>query len=155
LEFSLSYPLTAAEETKRIARITVVAVLVNLVLNVALIPIIGMIGAAIATLIAFWIRTGWLYYYVNDHLTIPIPIRGIGYSIFATIGMVTILYLLPIEHWLWELALYPPVGAIIFGTIFILIGGLKPYENAKIVEKLGEENEIVDCKIHYEREGED
>ncbi|WP_324666145.1 oligosaccharide flippase family protein [Haloarcula sediminis] len=133
LEFSLSYPLTAAEETKRIARITVAAVLVNLVLNVALIPTIGMIGAAVATLMAFCIRTGWLYYYVDEHLNIQIPIQGIGYSILATIGMVAILHLLTIEYWLWKLGLYPPIGAISFGAIFILVGGLKTSENAKIV----------------------
>lgn len=128
LEFPLSYPLTAVEQTRTIAIITIVAVVINLLLNIALIPVVGVIGAAIATAVAFATRTVLLFMAVTNHLPIPLPIVGPVKSSIATVVMTIFLIVLPIEGWKRTLIIYPTIGVVVFSVVFILIGGFLPKE---------------------------
>lgn len=134
LEFSLSYPLAAAERTKRIALITLVAVVVNIGLNVALIPTLGIVGAAVATTIAFGLRTGWLYYEVTRVIDLSFPQSGLLKSGTATAAMAAILYFLPVRPGLVQLLTYPLLGVVVFGALFVTFGGVTDREATRIKE---------------------
>jgi len=128
LEYSLSYPLAAGEETKKIAVITVIAVVVNIGANVALIPTLGLSGAAIATFFAFALRTGCLYHYSNQFFDIALPVIGGLKSGISTIIMILSLIWIPIEHSAAQLVAFPIIGAVVFFITFILLGGVHSSE---------------------------
>jgi len=136
LEFILSYPLQAAERTRIIAGITTAAVTLNIILNVAFIPVIGILGAAIATAIAFRIRTGALYWFASDHLDLRIPLNGAAHSLAATAVMGGCLLVLPIDSWLWKLGVFPLAGVIIFAMVFLFSGGIRRDEWDWYLKKL-------------------
>lgn len=128
LEFILSYPLQAAERTRLIAGITTAAVTINIIMNIAFIPVIGLLGAALATLVAFGVRTGALYWYVTDHLDLPVPSAGAARSLGATAVMAGVLFALPVESWRWQLGIYPLIGIVVFSIAFLLSGGVREDE---------------------------
>jgi O-antigen/teichoic acid export membrane protein len=136
LEFSLTYPLAAAEKTNLIGGITVVAVIANLGLNLVLIPTVGIIGAAFATVVAFAIRSGLLFYYADSLLDISFPTKGFRDCTVATLVMITGLFVLPVNSWFWKLVFYPMVGIVIFGLSFTLISGFTREEREFIREKV-------------------
>jgi O-antigen/teichoic acid export membrane protein len=128
LESVLSYPLAAVEETRRLAEVSITAVLLNIVLNILLIPSIGLIGAALATLVAFGLRTVILYKDASKHIRISSPTHGGARAGVATIFMWLMLSSLPIHTWYSQLVLYPLVGIVCFCISFIIIGGIKADE---------------------------
>jgi O-antigen/teichoic acid export membrane protein len=137
VEFLLSYPLQAAERTDIIALITIIAVIINIILNIAFIPVMGLPGAAIATLIAYGIRTAALYRFALDHLKLPIPSKGAAHSFLATVVMTAILFFLPVESWYWRLGLFPILGVFLFASIFLLSNGVRDEELDWCLSKLG------------------
>jgi len=138
LEFSLTYPLAAAEKTNLIGGITIVAVIANLVLNIVLIPTVGIIGAAFATVVAFAIRSGLLFYYADNLLDLSFPTKGFRDCTVATSVMITALFVLPVNFWFWKLIFYPVIGIVIFGLSFTLMSGFTKEEREFILEKVSD-----------------
>lgn len=134
LEFTLSYPLAAAERTRKIALITSVAVILNIILNIVLIPEIGIFGAAVATTLSFGLRTGWLYYNVSKLINFKLPTPGLIKSGISTSAMTAVLYIIPVTKGLVQLIVYPILGAFIFVIIFLLINGPTEQELNKASE---------------------
>ena len=66
--------ISIARQTRWIALYTCLAAAVNIALNFALIPLLGQVGAALATLIAYAALSG-LYYY-RAQILYPTPYRG-------------------------------------------------------------------------------
>jgi O-antigen/teichoic acid export membrane protein len=66
---------------------TVVSVMVNLLLNIVLIPIFGILGAAIATTASFSLNTFLHGFFLSKYVTIDIPYVEIGWLVLASIGM--------------------------------------------------------------------
>jgi O-antigen/teichoic acid export membrane protein len=134
LESTLSFPLAAAERTQRLALITGIAVILNIILNIVFIPTVGIFGAAVATTLAFGLRTGWLYHDVSELIDINLPISGLVNSGIATAVMAGILYTIPLTEGLIKLIVFPIVGAIVFTITFLVIGGPKKREIDRISE---------------------
>lgn len=66
---------TAAKKTKSIATTTIISAVVNTVLNVALIPIYGALGAAIATAFAYFVMWVVRYRFSKVFITLRVNIK--------------------------------------------------------------------------------
>ena len=69
------------------ARISVVMVLLNVLLNIALVSTIGIAGAAIATVVSFSVGTIGLWYLLHSHINLKIPVKGIAFMGGTSVGM--------------------------------------------------------------------
>lgn len=64
----------------------------NIGLNVVLIPLYGMVGAAIASVTSTLLATGGGYLITRRHVHVSIPARPIGHQIVAAIGMGVVVF---------------------------------------------------------------
>jgi len=72
---------------------TIVAIVINLLLNIILIYILGILGAAIATTSAVIVKTYIDVHYMRSFIEIKIPYRILGWSFFSSVIMGVALYL--------------------------------------------------------------
>ena len=124
LESTFSYPLAANEQTRYISLITFVVAVLNTVLNVLLIPTLGLIGGGIATTLAYTVRSVWLVYLTRKLFQVRIPWCTLSKSIGASVLMVVLLLFLPINQWYVRLVLYPLLGASSYMIMILLFKGV-------------------------------
>ena len=92
------------------------AALINIVLNFMLIPMVGIIGPAVSTLVTFGFATIVIVIYTTKFIIIPVDWRFISKSVVAAFAMGGILYfLLP----------YMPYNMI--ATIILIVTGVGAY----------------------------
>lgn len=128
-ENSFTYVLKAAEETWRIGLIIVVAMVLNLCLNVILIPTAGLKGAALATLTSHILIASYIIYHSLNHFELSIPFLDIGRSIFASGVMAFVLVTIPVPSGIkTKLVLYPVAGVLIYAVTIVLVGGVNRAE---------------------------
>lgn len=89
----LGRTLTALDHPGLAARAGVISTVLNLLLNVSLIPLFGIVGAAIATVVSFSVNTLLHANYLRRSLTIRIPHRSLGWSCVSAIVMAVVLLL--------------------------------------------------------------
>lgn len=141
---SLVYVLNADEETKKIGLIIIVATGVNLVLNVILIPTVGLLGAATATVVAQGLITGYVSYQAWIRIKFSMPVEAFGKSCIAAGVMAITLLALPTSlAGPVKLALFPPVGIATYSVVIVLIGGINRGELDLI---RGAVSEIIDSR---------
>lgn len=120
-----TYILKAAEETWKIGSIIVIAMVMNLCLNVVLIPTAGIVGAAIATLLSHILIASYILYHALEHLELSLPYLTIGKSFVASGLMAIGLLVLPFPYGMvGKLVVYPVVGVFVYAVTMVLIGGL-------------------------------
>jgi O-antigen/teichoic acid export membrane protein len=136
LEPPFSYLLAADKDTYKIAKATGIAVSINIILNLLLIPTFGIAGAAVATTAAFSFRTVLLFTYVRDLVLIPIPTKELIKSALSTSVMYYVLVLIPIKDNIFQVLIYPALGLPIFIIIFVFIGGLSKEEKEYVISKI-------------------
>jgi O-antigen/teichoic acid export membrane protein len=119
------YVLNAAEETSRIALANVTAGAMNLLLNIILIPIVGIIGAAAASAVSFSILSGILLWDVNRFLTIPVPWISLVRSVVSSLVMACVILLIPdIQSDVLTLVVLPPIGILTYLLSLLAVGGV-------------------------------
>lgn len=119
----IAYVFNAAEENGKLAIITVIAAVGNVVLNVILIPSMGVFGAVIATLLSQFIITGYLYMKVQSKIDVHLPKITLGRSIIATLIMAALLIFHPFQlQDVSKLILYPILGILIYIPTLIALG---------------------------------
>jgi O-antigen/teichoic acid export membrane protein len=101
-------------------RATFFAVLLNLILNAVLIPQVGMVGAAIATLAAEPLVCGLMLYYAAQRGLPMLPMRRLVKPIVAVVAMAAALYWLDSDGLVLQLA----VGGLTYGLVLALVGGI-------------------------------
>ena len=79
--------IQAFDRPKYGAIATVVSLSMNVVLNVLLVPRYGLVGAAVATLLSVMVNTLILGYYLGQLTTIRFPVRDVGWTVLAALGM--------------------------------------------------------------------
>ena len=131
--FFLSSYLSALDHLKDLFKITVVAVVANIVLNAALIPVIGIAGAAIATLVTMGLNAVLALWVLSKMLTIRLEAGSLLNILKASVVMSLFVgvyrMLIPLSN-VW-LALVPVVlGGIIYGVL-VLKFDRKIYEELK------------------------
>jgi O-antigen/teichoic acid export membrane protein len=80
------------EKTKLLPGITAVGAVVTLVLNILLVPVLGMEGAALATLACYAITSGLILYYSHREMKVPYRMVRAFITILVTatiVGLVT------------------------------------------------------------------
>lgn len=119
--------ITSVKKTKMVGISSITAAAVNFGLNLLFIPWLGILGAAITTLIANTVDLGIRANSAFRHFTFPVDWRAIMKSIVASVIMVLgIWYFNPSGA--LEIILSIIGGAILYGVIIILLGGLKREE---------------------------
>lgn len=124
LEGPLNYVLAAAERTRTISVITVLSAIINILLNVVLIPSQGIIGAAIATLVAYAIRASLLLFYCEKVLNIDLKKIGLVKPICAATIMYFAITDLPVESPHFQISAYIIIGSITYFLMLYLLGGV-------------------------------
>jgi len=105
-----------------VARATTVAVSLNAILNVALIWQFGIVGAAIATTLAYAAGTTMRVLYLSRSLEVRFPHREIGWCTGAAVimaGAVRWLQELLLVDTILELLFVVAVGAVVYGAVVL------------------------------------
>ena len=110
---SIWYKLT--EKTKYGAYLSIFGAIITLALNFTLIPVIGFVGSAWATLACYFSMTVASYYLGKRHFPIPYQVGRIGLYLSSMLGIYFFLYFSDSNMWFNSLYL---VGFII--SIFVL-----------------------------------
>jgi O-antigen/teichoic acid export membrane protein len=94
--------LSALNRPKDAFRITVVAAIANILLDLALIPLLGITGAAVATLVAMTLNAGGALILLSRIISIKFeygPVRNIlSSAVCMGIFLLAIHFLLPLTH---------------------------------------------------------
>lgn len=136
---SVEYILTSAERTDVIGGAVTATAVLNLVCNLALIPLLGMLGAALATLASQVFLFGVLVHYARTEIRFSVPWRSIGRSLLAALGMGALLTVLDLGLGTYaSLAVYPVIGATVYFALLGLLGEFSGAERARLREALGE-----------------
>jgi O-antigen/teichoic acid export membrane protein len=121
--------LALEKKTKIAGAIWIIAATLNFGLNLIFVPYIGILGAAITTLIAFALAFILTTYYSFKCFTFAVDLRFISKSIFASIIMSFV-----IVKWnpagILNVLIVIGVCAVVYGTILLLLGGIKKEEIA-------------------------
>lgn len=116
-----SQSLNGVDRPDLVARARVVAIVLNIVLNIALVWQFGILGAAVATGIASLADTALQYRYLQSLLDIRLPIKPVVWTTVAAAGMGVVLYLVPIHiQSLLELVLTIGIGVSVFLFLVLL-----------------------------------
>jgi O-antigen/teichoic acid export membrane protein len=131
----LVYVLTAAEETTRLGGVNVFAAVLNVCLNLLLIPRLGLPGAALATAASQVTTAGYIAYRARTHVAFTFPIKPFGIASLGTTAMVVTLVVLPLQSVeLVQLIAYPTIGVLIYFPVVLLLGGTTRREIARVVQ---------------------
>lgn len=133
----LRYILTSVERTDLIGGIVTAGVLLNIVLNVILIPEFGMLGAAFATLAAQILLCYLTFYFANNSIPFSIPRSTVVRSCCAALVMFVSLWSLPVSLGTWgTLIAYPPLGVLVYFITIFLLGEFSQSEQNFLWDKL-------------------
>ena len=114
--------LKALDKPDLAARATIVSLFVNLILNVLLIQMYGIVGAAIATGLSFAINTALHAKYVAQFVEIRVPVREVGWCTFAALlmsGLVFAIKNVIVVNSIPELLLLVGTGGACYGLLVI------------------------------------
>lgn len=157
LGFALARPILAVSQGEGTLRYPVVATggaaLINLVLNVALVPRYGMQGAAVATSIGYgsmFVFHCWSARLVGfDPLADARIGRAVLTTVLAAVPIVALSTAIA-NPWL-ALAVVPPVGFAIFVSFALLVGALDPAEPFEVLsvfpDPIGSTADAVSSRI--------
>ena len=112
---NLSVWYKVTDRTKYGAYISVFAAVITLVLNYVLIPKIGYVGSAIATLVAYGSMMVLSYLYGRKYYDVPYNVlKIVGFLLLAIIFSAVSFYMFPENIWLGTLLLIVFVGIMIY-----------------------------------------
>ena len=119
--------LVLVKKMRILALIWGISALVNLGLNIAIVPRVGILGAAITTLIAYGVALGLTTYYSFKEFRFPIDWRFVAKSLIASGAMSAALWAIAPEGTLATI-LTIVAGLAIYGAIVLLLKGFKKEE---------------------------
>lgn len=135
---SIEYIPTSAERTDIIGGSVTVAAVLNIVLNVVLIPQFGMLGAAVATLLSQIVRFGILLYFSLTEISLAIPWRTIQRSVLGALVMGAVLFALDLDLEIYEsLVVYPVGGAVVHFSVLLVLGEFSRSELSQFKREVG------------------
>jgi O-antigen/teichoic acid export membrane protein len=123
------YVLSAAEKTWVIAGSVLSAIIINVIVNLMLIPELGLVGAAVATFLSYLVMTVIIVTYSNRLVKISIPAKLLVVSIISAIIMLIALLFIDIFLSYTSFTIYNIliiaikiiVGVVVY-TVSVLIG---------------------------------
>ena len=125
--FYVSYSFQLSQQTTATIRVVLVAAVLNTILNTLLIPSLGVLGAAMATIAAYLVCVGYGFRVGCRYCPLPINWIELGKIGLSALLMLLILECLPL-HYGWQQGLFRiGLGIIIYGALVLLldIGGIR------------------------------
>ncbi|MGB5926288.1 MAG: flippase [Dehalococcoidia bacterium] len=119
--------LGLAKKTKVLGAIFTIAALVNLGLNILVVPRLGILGAAITTLIAYGLALGLTTYFSFKEFKFPVDWRFIIKSLIASGAMSAVIWAIAPEGTL-ATALTVVAGTAIYAAFLLLLKGFTKEE---------------------------
>jgi len=119
--------LILKKKTKVIGFITILAGLINLGVNLYLIPKIGIMGAGISTLLSYSILSILVIYFGLKNFHLKLNYKYVPKILVSSIGMFLLLYMLQIAYPI-NFVLMILVGIIVYFSILFLIKGITKKE---------------------------
>lgn len=117
----------SVKKTKILGIIWIISAILNIVLNVVFISYLGIIGAALATLIAYTVVSVFTSYFSMKEYRFAVNSMVIGKSIFASLIMSVFIYTIkPVE--IFPIALSIVVGGGIYFVLLFILKGLTKEE---------------------------
>ena len=123
----LAQPIFLVKKTHIIGLAWGVAAVLNLGLNLLLVPRFGVIAAAATTLFAFAAGSGWISYFSRKYLRFRIEWGFIVKSILASAVMAGVVMLFHPDDGV-DLLVVIPVGAVVYFLMIFLLGGIRRQE---------------------------
>ena len=123
----ISYILILTKKTKIMALIWIGAAVLNIGLNILVVPHMGILGAAITTLIAFSLAMGAISYYSFKEFKFSIDWHFIIKSLIASAVMSLAVWLMAPQGYLYTI-LTVVAGVIIYGAVLMLLRGFSKEE---------------------------
>ncbi len=119
-------PLFAAglyiqKKTATMTQIVMLGVTINVGMNLLLIPVMGMMGAALATLVSYTVLSGILVWVSSKTLHVSLSLKPILVSLAASLVMTGTLAMFGITSNLLFLAAKIILGTLIYASIVVLI----------------------------------
>ena len=111
--------LLGLDHPNLVARATVVTLVSNLVLNVALVAEFGLIGAAVATTLSFTAGMVLRFRYLDAHVPLDFPTRDVGWCVVASAVMAAVLAgarNAVVPRTLVQLFTFVALGAVVYGV---------------------------------------
>lgn len=122
--YYFTYAFQLSSLTKYFLSATAIAALVNLFLNYLLIPVYGVVGAAYATIVAFFVALAISIYFSYKAFNMPsIPWIEVLKILLAVIAMLAVVKLIDVGSVTVELILQIITGGIVYGG-FIFVFNL-------------------------------
>ena len=106
---SIWYKLT--EKTKYGAYLSIFGAIITLSLNLTLIPVLGFVGCAWATLVCYLSMTVASYYLGKRHFSVPYQVKRISFYLFGMLCVYFCIYFTNLNMWINSLFL---LGFVIF-----------------------------------------
>lgn len=115
--YYLHQAFTLARRTSLLLAAMAMPAVANVLLNLILIPVMGLMGAALATAISFVIGAVASWGLGRRAIALPLPWDAIWRSALATAGMAAVVSLLPAWGGVVELMLKATAGAFTYGLL--------------------------------------
>ncbi len=115
------------KETKSATYINIIAAVSNVLLNLLLIPSIGIIGAALSTLISYFLMIVLCIYISMKHFMFDYYYYDIAKSIFSSFAMYLFVSCFVISN-VYELFGVAAMGAFVYIFVMFIIGGFNKCE---------------------------
>lgn len=128
VEAVVGQALAAVDHPELGAIATAISLILNIMLNIALIYFLGIVGAAIATGVSMLINAALQTYYLNQYIKVRMPTQEITWSIFSALIMGTAIYALYLQfpiNSVTQLLLIVTIGAVIYGCFMLLHSPLR------------------------------
>lgn len=123
----IAHILIMVKKTRIIGATWGISALVNLLLNILIVPHIGFLGAAITTLIAYLLALGIVTYYSFKEFRFSIEWRFIIKSLIASTIMSAVIWLIAPQSTL-AVVVTITAGVIVYGLTLLLLKGFKREE---------------------------
>lgn len=130
--FDLSFQL--GKYTMGQVWVVLMAAIVNVGLNLWWIPVLGIMGAAYATVVAYGVGLGLSWAFGRRVFDLPLPVKDLTKMVLATAGMAVVLMPLVPLRGVWALAVQVICGALVFGGLSLLlnVGAVRAHLSRKV-----------------------
>ena len=125
----ISLTLILAKKTRAIGATWIVAAALNLVLNILLVPAMGILGAAVSTLVAYALASGVIVYFSLRQLTFGIEWHSIAKSLAASAVMSAVVWLIAPAQTL-TVVLAVVAGVVVYAAVLLMLKGFNREELA-------------------------
>lgn len=120
--------LQGLDKPQFVNRASIIDMGTNVVLNVILIWYLGLVGAAIATSLSYTVGATVRWYYLENHLTLSVPYRELGWCLLSSIGMfglITAVHHMMVIDSVLRLFSIVGLGGVAYGALLMLYSPLR------------------------------